>query len=127
MVDANYNFNAPVKVTELMRFARNVNTDEMEVLDGDIVHKTKTEFEEFSRDAYICWENIKELLAFPYKDDWKIKGDKFFITLKDCPNEMVVLGNLGSMVEHWTVFRTRYPLFIEYKTPPFMTLTQDHT
>jgi hypothetical protein len=113
MIDTTYDFNAPFKVTECIRFGRQVPTEESEVVDGDVVPKMKMEYEEYSRDAYICWEDIKEILGYPYKDDWKVKGEKFFVLLRDCPNEMIVLGNKDSFVNYWTTFRKKYPLFLD--------------
>lgn len=110
VIDINYN--SPLLVKEIFRYREDVRTGETRLNDeGDLVDETEMKLREFSRDAYVLWENIREIGGYPYKDDWSIKGEKYFIKFQGSPNEMLILGNMKQTVSLWKLFRNLYPMF----------------
>lgn len=115
------NFNDPVEVTEIFRIATPVtkNKEEdplhFEKEDDDFISTmTNTEFktEEYSMKTAILWEDIRGLKQYCYNDnDWKhLKGEKYYINVMNTDRDILVLGSYKSMLEHWKLFRNKYPL-----------------
>lgn len=117
------NYNDPIEVTEIFRLP--IAPPEPE--DGEdyspeirdiILRKQKTqpeyEYEEYSLQRQICWEDIKTIRQYGYKDNWKnLKGEKFLIHLGFQQDEILVLGSYRNMCDHWRTFRNTYPIFVK--------------
>lgn len=114
------NYNDPLEVIEIYAVVVPPKRSEEGDYPEDIQHlitKTTTvqsemEFDEVSLKHSFCWEDIKGIRQQGGKDVFKrLKGDKYFIKLQHYEDEILVLGNYHTMVEHWKQFRNAYPLF----------------
>lgn len=91
-----FNFNNPVEVTKIFRYRKNEN----EAL------------QEYSCKASFCWEDVMYIEEYPYKDDWeKHRGSKYYVTLRSYSESLLVLGDYESMIQYWSDFRNKYPLY----------------
>lgn len=116
------NYNDPIELTEIFRISTPVfkNKEEdplaFEKDDEDFVStlaNVDMKTEEYSMKTAILWEDIKSLKQYAYGDkDWRqLKGEKYYISLHNTNNDILVLGNYKSMLEHWKLFRNEYPVF----------------
>lgn len=116
----NYNFNDPFEFTEIFRVITHVvvknEDDEEEDHIPFIPEKINpADMREFSFKHSVGWEDIKAVKEYMHADDWSTnnRGPKFYIRLQGKEEDTLVLGNYKSMVDHWRMFRNKYPLFVE--------------
>lgn len=117
---ATYNFNAPLALVEVFKFEKHINTGEKIVNEeGDLVDNFEQGFEEFIRTAYVLWEDLSSISAYPYADNWDNQGEKFFVEARG--RQLIVLGSMDEILELWTMYRTLHgpnmcePYVIKYK------------
>lgn len=113
------NYNDPIEVTELFRVpiapeeeGEEYSEEIREILTKNTKTAVEYEYEEFSLKRQVCWEDIKSIRQYGFKDNWKkYKGEKYLIHLSYQPEEVLVFGNYQAMCEYWREFRNTYPLF----------------
>lgn len=82
--------------------------------DGFVPQLDKPELVEYAFKHALKWEDITSIKEYMYPDDWKThKGPKFYVGLDGKAEDILVLGNFFSMLQHWREFRNRYPLHTE--------------
>lgn len=97
-----FNFNDPIEVTEIFRFREKERHGEVE----------SETMKEFGSKAAFCWEDVMFIKDYPYTDDWKTYiGPKYWVKLRNYPENILILGDYESMYSYWMQFRNTYPLF----------------
>ena len=96
------NFNKPLELTEVFRVPNPTLPNGKPV--------------EYAARISILWEDIKAIAEYPYPDDWETyKGEKYTVLFNYPQKESaLILGSRATIIEYWTEFREKYPLFIEY-------------